>query len=104
MEMVKEKPLCNQELSEKLHLSYIYVNKQLNGMKRENLVAEDKSKYDARKKIIYPTKKGVMLLDLTRKKKGIIIKVDGWLGERFNEIDEMFDNLVGPKINRRILG
>ena len=100
LKRLKEKEVCNEELSKILQKDYYYINKEINKMKIRKLIIENKSQYDARRKMLILTPKGcstIMAIEIIERTPSLPEKITLMFGKLNKQIEEdmikMHENL-----------
>ena len=89
MQLLKNKKMCNQEISIKLEKSYNYLNTILRNMKIQGLVKEAES-FDFRSKPLMITAQGIIILKKKeikeKSKKSLFKKIDDYFADGLKEL------------------
>ena len=86
LEEIKKKPCYIEEISKKTVISVNYISIQAKGLIKDNLVNEEKDKYDRRKKILSITPMGILILEKNKTKPSLVAQVDDFLDKNFKEL------------------
>lgn len=89
IEITRRKPLCEKQISSDLKLTYSYINQIIREMISSELLKFELDKLDRRRKLLYPSKKGMIELKKEESKNEIIKFVD----KQWEEVEKVAENI-----------